>query len=70
MLAPGATATVGEIIACCRECLAHYKCPTSIEFRDELSRTSDVAVDFCARASPCQRATDENTNGLLRPHLP
>ncbi len=29
-----------ELIAFCREKLAHYKCPTTIEFRNELSRTA------------------------------
>jgi acyl-CoA synthetase (AMP-forming)/AMP-acid ligase II len=29
-----------ELIAFCREKLAHYKCPTTIEFRDELARTA------------------------------
>jgi fatty-acyl-CoA synthase len=28
------------LIAHCREHIAHYKCPTSIEFRDELARTA------------------------------
>ena len=34
VLAPGAEATEDELIAFCRERLAHYKCPTSIELRD------------------------------------
>jgi acyl-CoA synthetase (AMP-forming)/AMP-acid ligase II len=29
-----------ELIEFCRTKLAHYKCPTSIEFRDELARTA------------------------------
>jgi acyl-CoA synthetase (AMP-forming)/AMP-acid ligase II len=40
VLAPGAAATEAELIEHCRGALAHYKCPTSIEFRDELSRTA------------------------------
>jgi len=40
VLAPGATATDAELIAHCREHLAHYKCPTSVEFREALSRTA------------------------------
>jgi acyl-CoA synthetase (AMP-forming)/AMP-acid ligase II len=35
-----ATTTETEIIEHCRERLAHYKCPTSVEFRDELARTA------------------------------
>ncbi|MCY3661840.1 MAG: AMP-binding protein [bacterium] len=38
--APGAEVTDAELIAHCREHLAHYKCPTSVEFREALSRTA------------------------------
>jgi len=40
VLTPGATADEADLIAHCREHLAHYKCPTSIEVRDELARTA------------------------------
>jgi acyl-CoA synthetase (AMP-forming)/AMP-acid ligase II len=40
VLAPGASATEDELKAHCREKLAHFKCPTRIEFRDELARTA------------------------------
>jgi acyl-CoA synthetase (AMP-forming)/AMP-acid ligase II len=40
VLAPGQAATEADIITWCREKLAHYKCPTSVEFRDELARTA------------------------------
>ena len=40
VLAPGAEASEADLIAHCRGRLAHYKCPTSIEFRDELARTA------------------------------
>ena len=40
VLAPGAEAGAEELIAHCRERLAHYKCPTSVEFRDALFRTA------------------------------
>jgi acyl-CoA synthetase (AMP-forming)/AMP-acid ligase II len=38
--APGIAATEAEIIEHCRAHLAHYKCPTSVEFRDALARTA------------------------------
>lgn len=38
VLAPGATATAEELIAYCREHLAKFKCPASIDFLDELPR--------------------------------
>ncbi len=40
VLAPGADASETELIEYCRGRLAHYKCPTSVEFRDELARTA------------------------------
>lgn len=36
VLREGAEATGTEIIAFCREKIAHYKCPRTVEFRDEL----------------------------------
>jgi acyl-CoA synthetase (AMP-forming)/AMP-acid ligase II len=40
VLAAGASATEPELIEHCRAKLAHFKCPTSIEFRDVLARTA------------------------------
>jgi fatty-acyl-CoA synthase len=40
VLAPRADVTAEELIAHCRETLAHYKCPTTIELRTELARTA------------------------------
>ena len=40
VLAPDTEATEEEIIDHCRDLIAHYKCPTSVEFRDELARTA------------------------------
>jgi fatty-acyl-CoA synthase len=40
VLAPGAQATEADLIAHSRDRLAHYKCPTTVEFRDELARTA------------------------------
>ena len=36
----GGNPTEAEIIGFCREHLAHFKCPTSVEFREELPRTA------------------------------
>ena len=40
VLAEGSTVTEQELIDHCRERMTHYKCPTSIDFRDELARTA------------------------------
>ena len=40
VLVPGAEVSEADLIAHCRGRLAHYKCPTSIEFRVELARTA------------------------------
>jgi acyl-CoA synthetase (AMP-forming)/AMP-acid ligase II len=40
VLKPGAEADEQTLIAHCRDRLAHFKCPTSIEFRDQFARTS------------------------------
>jgi fatty-acyl-CoA synthase len=42
-LKPGASATEAEIIAFCREQIAHYKCPAAVEFT-ELPKTSTGKV--------------------------
>jgi long-chain acyl-CoA synthetase len=44
VLAPGATATADELIAHCRERLAGYKCPQSVEFRAALPMNSTMKV--------------------------
>ena len=40
VLADNAQTTETELIEFCRDRLAHYKCPTSVEFRTELARTA------------------------------
>ena len=40
VLGEGASADEAELIAYCRDRLAHYKCPTSVEFREVLARTA------------------------------
>lgn len=40
VMADGSSVSEQDLIDHCRERLAHYKCPTSIEMRDELARTA------------------------------
>jgi acyl-CoA synthetase (AMP-forming)/AMP-acid ligase II len=44
VLAPGAQLTAAALIAHARDGLAHYKCPTSVDFVDALPRTSTGKV--------------------------
>ena len=44
VLAEGATATEAEIIAFCKQRLAGYKSPTSVEFRAAIPRTATGKV--------------------------
>jgi fatty-acyl-CoA synthase len=37
---PGTELTEAQVIAYTRDRMTHYKCPTSVEFRDELARTA------------------------------
>jgi fatty-acyl-CoA synthase len=40
VLRAGAAATEKDLMDHCRSRMAHYKCPTSIELRDQLTRTA------------------------------
>jgi acyl-CoA synthetase (AMP-forming)/AMP-acid ligase II len=40
VLAPGSSTDEAQLIEHCRERLTHYKCPTSVEIRDELPHTA------------------------------
>jgi fatty-acyl-CoA synthase len=40
VLREGKQADEAELIAFCRDHLAHFKCPTSVEIRDALARTA------------------------------
>jgi len=62
VLAPGADATEADIIAFCREGLAHYKCPTSIEFRDALDRTATGKLQKYKLRQPYWAGRDKLVN--------
>ncbi|MFO7778273.1 MAG: AMP-binding protein [Nitriliruptoraceae bacterium] len=52
-----------ELIAHCRERLAHYKCPTSIELRTELPRTATGKLQKFRLREPYWEGQDRNVAG-------
>ncbi len=44
VLKPGASATEAELVAFCRSCLTHYKCPKSVLFVESLPKTGTGKV--------------------------
>jgi acyl-CoA synthetase (AMP-forming)/AMP-acid ligase II len=62
VLAEGAEATGDELIAHCREVLAGYKCPTSVEFRTELARTATGKLQKYKLRAPYWEGRDRKVN--------
>ncbi len=62
VLTPGASATEADLIAHCREKLAHYKCPTSVELRDELARTATGKLQKFKLRAPYWEGRDRQVN--------
>ena len=62
VLKPGAEATEGELIEFCRGRLAHFKCPTSVELRDALSRTATGKLQKFKLRSPYWEGRDRQVN--------
>jgi acyl-CoA synthetase (AMP-forming)/AMP-acid ligase II len=62
VLAPGASATEDELRAWCKERLAGYKCPTSVEFRDELARTATGKLQKFKLRAPYWEGRERQVN--------
>ncbi len=62
VLAPGADASEAELIAHTRDQLAHYKCPTRIEFRDELARTATGKLQKFKLRQPYWEGREKQVN--------
>ena len=59
VLRPGARATAGELIAFCRERLAHFKAPKAVEFVDALPKTATGKIQkYLLRARADRGGTD------------
>ncbi len=61
--AEGQEVTEEELIAHCRERLAHYKCPTAIEFRDALDRTATGKLQKFKLRAPFWEGEDGQIKG-------
>ena len=55
-------AVEAEIIAWCKSKLAGYKCPTSVEVRDELSRTATGKLQKFRLRAPYWEGRDRQVN--------
>jgi acyl-CoA synthetase (AMP-forming)/AMP-acid ligase II len=62
VLAPGAAADEDELRAWCKERLAGFKCPTSIEFRDELARTATGKLQKFKLRAPFWEGRERQVN--------
>ena len=62
VLAPGGSADEATLIAWCRDRLAHYKCPTSVELREELARTATGKLQKFKLRSPYWEGRERQVN--------
>ncbi|MBM3659999.1 MAG: AMP-binding protein [Actinobacteria bacterium] len=62
VVAPGASATEDELIAHCKELLAGYKCPKSIDFVPELARTATGKLQKFKLRAPYWEGRDRQVN--------
>jgi acyl-CoA synthetase (AMP-forming)/AMP-acid ligase II len=62
VLAEGQSADEKEIIAHCKATLAGYKAPTSVEFREELSRTATGKLQKFKLRAPYWEGSDRQVN--------
>jgi acyl-CoA synthetase (AMP-forming)/AMP-acid ligase II len=62
VLRPGATSTEADLIAHCRDHLAHFKCPTSVEIREALARTATGKLQKFKLREPYWAGRDKFVN--------
>src|SRR5437588_3331661 len=62
VLKPDAEATEADLIEHCRARLAHYKCPTSVEFRTELARTATGKLQKFKLRAPYWEGRERKVN--------
>ena len=59
---PDASVSEQDIIDHCREKVAHYKCPTSVEFREALARTATGKLQKFKLREPYWEGMDKAVN--------
>jgi len=62
VLKAGATATEKDLIDFCRSRMAHFKCPTSIEIRNELARTATGKLQKFKLREPYWKGHERRVN--------
>jgi acyl-CoA synthetase (AMP-forming)/AMP-acid ligase II len=62
VLTPGESVTEQELIDFCRESLAHYKCPTTVELRTELARTATGKLQKYKLRAPYWEGREKQVN--------
>ena len=62
VLRPGSSVDEGELIEFTRARLAHFKCPTSVEFRDSLVRTATGKLQKFKLRQPYWEGRDRGVN--------
>jgi acyl-CoA synthetase (AMP-forming)/AMP-acid ligase II len=62
VVASDASVTEAEIIEHCRDRLAHYKCPTRVEFRDVLARTATGKLQKFKLRAPYWEGRERKVN--------
>src|SRR5699024_5655476 len=62
VLAEGSSTTEADIIAWCKQKIAGYKSPTSVEFRDELARTATGKLQKFKLRAPYWEGRDRQVN--------
>jgi len=62
VVSAGSTTTEQDLIDHCRERLAHYKCPTSVEMRQELARTATGKLQKFKLRAPYWEGREKQIN--------
>jgi IS30 family transposase len=68
-VAPALAAKIKTLPAAVRRSLTWDQGPEMRDWKD-VAVSADIAIFFCDPHKPWQRATNENTNGLLRQYFP